>query len=171
MKRNRSTLSLVERFPPSEACSCDICRAYCSRPGWWSVEQARHALLAGYGARMMLELSPDHKYGVLSPAFRGCEGSIALQEYAQNGCTFFRRGLCALFHTGFEPLECRFCHHDRAGQGRVCHDALAQDWLTPAGQTLVRQWIRLMRSPAVMQESQPPAPAQFHQDGSPFYPR
>jgi hypothetical protein len=102
---------------------------------------------------MMLELSPDRKYGVLSPAFRGCEGGFALQEFAQNGCTFFRRGLCALFHTGFEPLECRFCHHDRAGQGRVCHEALIQDWLSPAGQALVLQWICLMRGPAAAQET------------------
>lgn len=141
MKRNKPTLPLAERFPPSEACSCVVCRGYCARPGWWSVDQAQKALLAGYGVQMMLELSPDRKYGVLSPAFRGYEGMVSLQEYAQNGCTFFRHGLCALYQTGFEPLECRFCHHDRAGQGRICHDALMQDWLTPAGQALVRSWL------------------------------
>ncbi len=141
MKRNKPTLPLAERFPPSEACSCVVCRGYCARPGRWSVDQAQKALLAGYGVQMMLELSPDRKYGVLSPAFRGCEGMVSLQEYAQNGCTFFRHGLCALFHTGFEPLECRYCHHDRAGQVTICLDALMQDWLTPAGQALVRSWL------------------------------
>lgn len=142
MKRNKPTLPLAERFPPSAPCDCTICRAYCARPGWWSVEEAKRAILAGYGARMMLELSPERSFGVLAPAFRGCEGSIALQAYRDNGCTFFHRGLCALFGTGFEPLECRFCHHDRPGQGKLCHDALERDWHTPAGQALVRQWMR-----------------------------
>lgn len=167
MKRNKSTPSPAERFPPSAACSCDICRGYCARPGWWSVEQAQHALLAGYGTRMMLELSPDRKYGVLSPAFRGCEGRFALQEYAKNGCTFFRHGLCALFQTGFEPIECRFCHHDRPGQGRICHSALAQDWQSSAGQTLVQQWIRLMHCPAATRQPFQSAPARPNHDSSP----
>lgn len=91
---------------------------------------------------MMLELSPDHRFGVLSPAFRGCEGLFALQEYAQNGCTFLQRGHCALHQTRFLPLECRFCHHAREGQGVLCHEALERDWDTPEGQMLVRLWIQ-----------------------------
>lgn len=142
MKRKRLLLPLNERFPPSAPCSCAVCRAYCARPGWWTVDEASRALLAGYGPRMMLELSPDRSYGVLSPAFRGCEGTFALQAFAHNGCNFFHHGLCGLYGTGFEPLECRYCHHAREGKGMLCHDALAQDWLTPAGQALVRQWIQ-----------------------------
>ena len=92
---------------------------------------------------MMLELSPDRRFGVLSPAFRGCEGMFALQAFAQNGCTFLQRGRCALHETDFLPLECRFCHHAREGQGVLCHEALERDWDTPSGQALVRQWVQL----------------------------
>ena len=33
-------------------------------------------------------------------------------------------GLCTLHSTGLLPLECRFCHHSRIGQGIKCHEAL-----------------------------------------------
>jgi hypothetical protein len=136
--------SLEERFPPSEPCGCDFCTACCKRPGWWTVAQASRALSAGYGGRMMLEVSPDFRFGVLSPAFRGCEGNFALQEFAGAGCTFLKRGRCFLHGTGFEPLECLFCHHERIGQGAVCHRALEEDWHSAAGQKLVAKWIARM---------------------------
>jgi len=71
-KREKHHLPLEEKYPPSEPCSCEICRAYCSRPGWWSVSEAAKAVNAGLYNRMMLELSPDLRLGVLSPAFYGC---------------------------------------------------------------------------------------------------
>ena len=61
----------------------------------------------------MLEMSPDFGFGVLSPAFKGNENEIAVQEYAENGCTFLKDDLCELFGSGLEPLECRFTHHAR----------------------------------------------------------
>jgi hypothetical protein len=90
---------------------------------------------------MMLELSLQLKIGVLSPAFKGCEGGIALQEFSYADCNFLKGGMCELFDTGLEPLECRFCHHERKGQGILCHTALEKDWNTPAGQALVLRWI------------------------------
>jgi hypothetical protein len=60
--------TLQDQFPPSEACNCEICQSYCLRPGWWSVEQAARAIQTGYAVRMMLEISPDRTFGVLSPA-------------------------------------------------------------------------------------------------------
>lgn len=134
--------SLKERYTPSEPCSCDICRSYCIRPGWWTVEEAKQAIKAGYGNRMMLEISPDMTFGVLSPAFRGCERNYALQQYANNGCNFLKNGLCELHGTGFEPLECIFCHHLRKGLGQKCHADIEKDWQTPDGQTLVKNWIK-----------------------------
>lgn len=133
-------LPLAQAFPPSPPCDCEICKGYCKRPGWWTVSEAAKAIKAGYGPRMMLEVAQDLQYGVLSPAFRGCEGSFALKEFAHNGCCFLRNGLCRLHDTGFQPLECRFCHHDRQGLGQVCHHALEEDWNTPAGKQLVQAW-------------------------------
>ncbi len=92
---------------------------------------------------MMLEMSPDKSFGVLAPAFKGCELNFALQHLSSGGCTFLKDDLCELHGTGFEPLECCFCHHDRAGQGPKCHAALEKDWDSPAGRALVVKWSKL----------------------------
>lgn len=145
MSRNRTcpAKSLVERYPPSEPCDCQICLGYCLRPGWWTVAEAAGAIQAGYAGRMMLEMSPDRLFGVLSPAFKGCEVNFALDRYARRGCTFLQDNLCELYGSGWQPLECRFCHHDRPGQGLQCHADLEKDWHTPAGVALVVQWSKL----------------------------
>jgi len=78
---------------------------------------------------------------VLSPAFKGCERSIATNQFARNGCTFLKNDRCELHGTGHQPLECRFYHHDRRGLGRKCHADLEKDWKTPTGQALVDKWI------------------------------
>ena len=133
-------MNLKEKYQPSEPCSCDICRNYCIRPGWWIVEEAKKALTAGLANRMMLELSPEKNFGVLSPAFKGNEGNFALQIFSKNGCTFLINGLCELFGTGLQPLECRFCHHDRKGRGLTCHSDIEKDWNTKYGKSLVVKW-------------------------------
>ncbi len=150
--RFRYKKSLAERYPPSEPCSCAVCLAYCARPGWWTVEEARLALQAGYAGRMMLELAPERTFGVISPAFKGCEGSFATNECAPNGCNFLINGLCELHGTGFQPLECRFCHHDRIGLGPRCHADLEKDWHTHAGQALVSQWLVMTSNNNVAKE-------------------
>jgi len=133
----------VEKYPPSEPCACDVCLKYCQRPGWWTVKEAAAAMNAGHGGRMMLEVSPERSLAVLSPAFKGCEGTFALNQYANRGCNFLRDNRCELHGTGFQPLECRFCHHDRQGLGPQCHADLETDWNTPAGRSLVSRWARL----------------------------
>jgi hypothetical protein len=142
MPRNRRKrqLTLAAKYPPSPACSCDICKSYCRRPGWWTVEEAAEAIESGYGKRMMLEMAPDFSFGVLSPAFKGCEVQFAYQEFASAGCTFLMDGKCELHGTGHQPLECRFCHHDRVGLGPDCHADLEKDWNTQAGRALIVKW-------------------------------
>lgn len=137
----RRHLNIVKKYPPSEACACEICRVYCIRPGWWTVEEARKAIAAGYASRMMLEIAPEFTFGVLAPAFRGCESGFALQAFAASGCNFLKDNLCELHGTGFQPLECRFCHHNRKGQGRICHGDLERDWNTAEGQKLIQIWL------------------------------
>jgi len=138
--RSRSPRTLVEKYPPSAPCSCEVCLGYCARPGWWTVEEAARTLAAGLGARMMLELPPEATFGVLSPAFKGSEGGLANNLAARGGCTFFKEGFCELHGSGLQPLECRFCHHDRPGLGSKCHADLELDWRSPAGQALVEAW-------------------------------
>lgn len=88
----------------------------------------------------MLEISPDRRFGVLSPAFKGNEVNYAWQISSGRGCTFFQNERCELFGTGFQPLECRFCHHDRLGLGTECHLAIEKEWNTPPAQRLIVRW-------------------------------
>ena len=143
-RKAKQKKTLAEKYPPSEPCTCDICLGYCARPGWWTVEEAARALEAGYGNRMMLEVAPELSFGVLSPAFKGCERSVATSQFAKNGCTFLKNDRCELYGTGRQPLECRFCHHERRGMGPKCHADLERDWQTPAGQALIEKWIKLV---------------------------
>jgi hypothetical protein len=133
-------IDLARKYPPSKPCSCDICLNYCRRPGWWTVEQAARAIAAGYADRMMLEISPECTFGVLSPAYKGNEVKIALHFFSGQGCTFLKDNLCELYGTGLQPLECRFCHHTRRGQGEKCHAEIEKDWYSQAGQRLVIEW-------------------------------
>lgn len=139
-KKIRTSKILAQKYPPSKPCSCDICLGYCKRPGWWTVEEAAKAIDAGYANRMMLEVSPEITFGVLSPAFKGCEAWFALNEYASSGCNFLKNNLCELHGTGFQPLECRFCHHERIGLGQQCHFDIEKDWNTAYGKMLVDKW-------------------------------
>jgi hypothetical protein len=134
--------TLAQRFPPSPPCTCQVCQGYCQRPGWWTVAEAALALQAGYASRMMLEMSADGCFGVLAPAFKGCEVNFALEKYSDQGCTFFKEGRCELFGSGFQPLECRYCHHDRRGLGLKCHLAIGKDWDSLVGRLLVVKWSR-----------------------------
>jgi len=137
MSRKRD---LHQRYPASEACSCKICLTYCRRPGWWTVDEAAAALEAGYADRMMLEMAPGNAFGVLSPAFKGAEQGFATDQHADRGCTFLEENRCQLHGTGFQPLECRFCHHDRPGRGARCHADIGKQWNTAAGRALVVRW-------------------------------
>jgi hypothetical protein len=142
MEKNKINKSqdLSVQFPPSEPCSCKICVSYCKRPGWWTFEEAGKAVQAGFSNRMMLEMSPERDFAVLSPAFKGNEVNYALQAFANEGCTFLKDGLCELFGTGLEPLECRFCHHDRKGLGIKCHSEIEKQWNSIEAKKLIVQW-------------------------------
>jgi hypothetical protein len=137
--------ALIEKYPKSESCNCEICLGYCRRPGWWTVREAAKAINAGYAGRMMLEISPEMTFGVLSPAFNGNEGKIAINIYSRNGCNFLKHNLCELYSTNLMPLECRFCHHGRVGLGQKCHLDIEKDWKTPSGQALVKRWVSIVR--------------------------
>ncbi len=144
MSRSQRKRTLAEKYPPSPPCGCEVCLSYCRRPGWWTVAEAERAMEAGYGKRMMLEMAPGFGFGVLSPAFKGCELKFAYNEYASAGCTFLIEDKCELHGTGHQPLECRYCHHDRPGLGPRCHADIEKDWNTPAARALVVKWSRLV---------------------------
>jgi len=139
-QRESNKISLHEKYPPSQPCSCETCLNYCKRPGWWTVEETELAIHAGYANRMMLEISPERDFGVLSPSFKGNEGNYAFQVFSGNGCTFLKNDLCELYGTEFQPLECRYCHHERIGSGEECHFDIEKEWNSEKGKRLIVQW-------------------------------
>jgi hypothetical protein len=141
--RTKPTPTLDEQFPPSPPCGCLTCLSYCARPGWWTVAEAGRAIDAGLGPRMMLEMAPDHSFGVLAPAFRGNELAFAQQRFASGGCGFLKDDRCELHGSGLQPLECRHCHHERPGAGPRCHDAIEREWDSAEGRALVVRWAKL----------------------------
>ncbi|TAL68352.1 MAG: hypothetical protein EPN82_11030 [Bacteroidetes bacterium] len=142
MKDNnpKSPKTLKNKYKPSKPCSCEVCVGFCKRPSWWTVEEAGLAIESGYAKRMMLEMAPELTFGVLSPAFKGCEGNFALNTFSKNGCNFFKDNLCELHGTGLQPFECRISHHDRPGMGKKCHADIEKDWNTQSGQSLIMKW-------------------------------
>jgi hypothetical protein len=140
----KENFELDKKYPPSESCSCDICVGFCKRPGWWTVEEAKKAIDAGFANRMMLEISDERDFGVLSPAFKGNEGEYALQAFSNRGCTFLISGKCEIYSIGLIPLECRYCHHDRIGEGLKCHLDIEKEWNTAAAKRLIVQWGNLI---------------------------
>lgn len=49
---------------------------------------------------------------------------------------------CRKLYRRLHVFEMPFCHHSRSGLGQECHAAIEKDWRTPAGQTLVKNWIK-----------------------------
>lgn len=137
MNRKRD---LKSKYPASSDCTCAVCVSYCKRPGWWTVDEAARALEAGYGERMMLEMSPERNFGVLAPAFKGREMKFGVRPASDPGCTFLSSNLCELHAAGLQPLECRVCHHERPGVGPRCHADIEKQWNTAAGRALVVKW-------------------------------
>jgi len=140
MNKKKHKQTLYEKYPPSEACSCDVCVNYCQRPGWWTVKEAEKVIEAGFSDRLMLEISPEKDFGVLSPAFKGNECNYASKLFSGQGCTFLQKGLCELFGTGLQPLECKYCHHTRIGLGINCHNDIEKEWKTNDAKRLIVRW-------------------------------
>jgi hypothetical protein len=137
---NQFASELPQKYPPSDPCSCHKCLSYCYRPGWWTVEEAERVISTQYAFRMMLEISPEMDFGVLSPSFKGNEGNYALEKFSKNGCTFLKNNLCQLFDSGFQPLECRYCHHERTGRGTDCHNDIEEEWKSLYAKKLILRW-------------------------------
>lgn len=135
---------LKKKYRPSEPCTCNTCKSYCIRPGWWTVEEAKRIIAAGKADRMMLEISPERDFGVLTPAYKGNKSNYTLQFFAGNGYTFLQNGLCELFGTDLQPLECRYCHHSRKGLGIECHWDIEKDWRSRKGKELVAKWGKMV---------------------------
>lgn len=140
-------IALELRYPDAPACSCKLCKAQCHRPGWMTVEEAKAAIAAGYGDRLMIDylhLGGDQFIGVLCPAYTGREGKLAEWSGGVGGCVLQTAdGLCEIHDSGFKPLECRTASHDpskaKRRPGNIKED-IAREWMSLEGVLLLRLW-------------------------------
>jgi hypothetical protein len=73
---------------------------------------------AGYGDRLMLDDWPEEAE-MLKPALKGEEGGLAPWRTSDdNGCTFWKDGLCELHDKGLKPLQGRLAYHGHSKEQR-----------------------------------------------------
>jgi hypothetical protein len=83
---------LLEKYPPSQPCACEVCLAYCRRPGWWTVEQALLVLHEGYAGRIMLEISPERTFCRPLAGFQKLRGRFCPAIGCRKGLQFSPAG-------------------------------------------------------------------------------
>ena len=137
-------------------CTCERCADLCRRnPGWMTPTEARGAIAAGYGPRLMCDwLEPSEELGnndrihVLAPASVGCEGwyapefdiwELMIGPPNKGKCIFFKTGLCEIHESGFKPLQCReaLACGEKVG---IDNYEMARLWNSDDGRELVDFW-------------------------------
>ena len=88
-------------------CKCNACKQQCKTPCLGTPEDIRKLLLHGYGDRLAVS---EWCVGMII----GIEDSpitMLQAKYDENGCTFFKDGLCELHDKGLKPTEGKLSHH------------------------------------------------------------
>lgn len=131
---------------PTE-CSCEICKNMCKRPCWGTPEDIKRLIDAGYGDRLMHDYwknSPEDDQAIICPALKGSEGKFApFIPKSEEGCTFWKDGLCELHEKGLKPTEGKLAYHDEKVEvvdDYNLHEAVAKTWWNYEGQELSVQW-------------------------------
>lgn len=143
------------------SCECAECVANCKRyPGWFTPDEAKRAIDAGYANRLMRDYWEGEKTPiyVLAPAVVGCEGgdiqpddawigaqrglmAWVLGEVYPGRCTFLADDKCAIHDSGFKPIQCRtaFCQDTENKLWKSKLD-VADLWNTEEGHAVLALW-------------------------------
>ena len=126
------------------SCTCDSCKAMCSRPCYATPRDAERLIRAGFADRLRMENSYDYETYVISPAFKGREGiDDRASDWAnRQGCTFQDKdGLCELHDLGLKPLEARLVIHNEHPLSKKTplslHDRIVDLWKTNRGRRTI----------------------------------
>jgi hypothetical protein len=134
-------------------------------PGWFTPEEARIAVAAGYAGRMMLDwLEPDPAVGnaeriwVLAPASEGHGGdkapelpdfqsffAAAASSWCKGRCVMLIDRRCSIHESGFKPLQCHLMNgcdeaHLNTPTDPASNYSVARLWDTALGREVVREW-------------------------------
>jgi hypothetical protein len=141
------TLSNPLEVLKETACTCDSCKAMCTRPCWPTPSEVRVLIKRGYAKKLCCDYWTENgndEIEIIGPALKGYEGEkAALYPMSEEGCTFWNNGLCDLHDVGLKPLEGRLANHANvhASENPVAlHAAVAQLWDSDEGRAVVAEW-------------------------------
>lgn len=125
---------------PSECTYNDCVQACKEHPGWFSPEDARAALDAGLGERLMLDwwVRTGDNIELLSAPVEGHEGQNA-PSWPGGRCTFLVHDRCEI-HFICKPLECVVSTCGEGDDESHLHHEVAMLWDTDGGRALVARW-------------------------------
>lgn len=138
-------------------CSCVRCTSLCRKaPGWFTPDEARRAIDAGFAEQLMLDYWIKHPSNVyiLCPATLRHEktraantdelyGDMSFAEAmlaapSKGICVFLDRGLCSIHASGFKPLQCVSAKGCEPNVG-LDNTEMSSHWDNPEAQALVRE--------------------------------
>jgi len=114
----------------------------CVAPCCGTVEDMQRLIDSGYAHRLMHD---PYEGGaeMLKPALKGHEGKLApWNVWSEQGCTFWRDGLCELHDLGLKPLQGKLAHHDlMLTQSLEIGEKIDKDWADFEGiDEMVKNW-------------------------------
>ena len=79
---------------------------------------------------------------MIKPAMKGSESYRALwATSSEEGCTFWKNGLCELHHKELKPMHAQLSHH---GNTKEQNDAIAEtvreSWFTEEAEICIKNW-------------------------------
>jgi len=88
-------------------CNCQKCKNQCRTPCLGTPDDILRLIDAGYASKLILS------HWMVGMMLRKIPCSIPMVQIMKgdNGCIFFKDGLCALHNTGLKPTEGKLSHH------------------------------------------------------------
>lgn len=112
-------------------CKCNLCKSQCKTPCLGTPADIERIIDAGHGDKIKLT---DWAVGMVSGTMDS-PVEMYQAEYNENGCVFFKDGLCSLHDAGLKPTEGKLSHHSTKAMPKM-NKALAffiaKTWLDKA---------------------------------------
>lgn len=112
-------------------CKCQSCRSQCKTPCLGTPDDIISLMQAGYGGRLKLS------YWCVGMLLGKIDRPIPMVQAIQTeeGCTFFRDGLCEIHDKGLKPTEGRLSYHTITKETlkftRTLSWNVVREWLLP----------------------------------------
>lgn len=129
-------------------CKCKLCQEQCRKTSCLGTPQDILKIVkAGYADRIIIS---EWAAGILM----GCTDRIILMFQPrfteEEGCTFFKDGLCELHDKGLKPTEGRLSHHtlklDAWVKSKSIAWNVAQEWLEPRNRAVVQEISKILKA-------------------------